>query len=273
MPTYYNVTLGANIPHGSDILNRACSVTFTYPDGSHSQPYAGTVFAWPQQNSIRMSSAYANIDAAAQGMNGGTLSITAGGGPLAFPITAFAKMAGDEQAAAGDLPAGGDLTAGGDPASGGALVTAGAAPPITPIFGVVIELNGTPVPISSDSVDPTKGFSFTLPEPVDIGTPSDFLGWVDTTFGTDLKKTLDPSGLPTPIADLVSKLLNVDISVEQASINVPPKGSADSVTFTIALAATFPGAGIQLIPGSNVLTLKGGVAGATNQPPKAGGGS
>src|SRR5213596_454206 len=108
MPTYYNVTLGANVPHGSDILNHACNVVFTYPGGSHSQPYAGTVFAWPQQNIIRMSSAYTNIDAAAQGMNGGTLSISAGGGPLALPITAFAKMAGDDQTPGGDLTSGGD---------------------------------------------------------------------------------------------------------------------------------------------------------------------
>ena len=44
MPTYYNVTLGANVPHGSDILNHACNVVFTYPGGSHSQPSKSSIW-------------------------------------------------------------------------------------------------------------------------------------------------------------------------------------------------------------------------------------
>lgn len=91
MATYYDVTLRWGIPHGSDILNKPCSVTFTYPDGSHSQAYAGTVLAWFQQNVIRMSSNYMNIEAAWGGANGGTLSIGVNGSTLNVPITEFAK--------------------------------------------------------------------------------------------------------------------------------------------------------------------------------------
>lgn len=31
MATYYNITLNADIPHGSDILNKPCTIVFTYP--------------------------------------------------------------------------------------------------------------------------------------------------------------------------------------------------------------------------------------------------
>jgi hypothetical protein len=91
MTTYYNVTLASNIPHGSDILNRPCTVVFTYPDGSRSYTYNATLFAWPTQNTVRLASATINIEAAWHGANGGTLSILAGGG-LAYHIVGFAKM-------------------------------------------------------------------------------------------------------------------------------------------------------------------------------------
>lgn len=91
MTTYYNITLASNVPHGSGILDKPCSVVFTYPDGSHSGAYSGTVFAWPTQNTVRMSSVYLNIEAAWVGANGGTLTISTAP-PLNFGITAFAKM-------------------------------------------------------------------------------------------------------------------------------------------------------------------------------------
>ena len=79
MPTYYDVTLGVNIPHGVDILNRPCQVVFSYPEGSHSQAYRGTIFAWRLQNLVCMSSLVMNIEAAWNGANGGVLSIDSGG--------------------------------------------------------------------------------------------------------------------------------------------------------------------------------------------------
>ena len=92
MPSYYDVTLGVNIPHGSDILGKPCTVVFTYPGGSYSQPYSATVFAWLVQNVVRISSAYMNIEAAWNGANGGTLSIYTGHGNLDYPITLFVKV-------------------------------------------------------------------------------------------------------------------------------------------------------------------------------------
>ncbi|HEX8000804.1 MAG TPA: hypothetical protein VF528_20655 [Pyrinomonadaceae bacterium] len=88
MASYYDVTLGAAIPHGSNILNQPCTVTFSYPGGSFSTPYSGTVFAWRQSNVVSVTSAYTNLESAWVGANGGTLSIN---GMPNYAITNFVK--------------------------------------------------------------------------------------------------------------------------------------------------------------------------------------
>ena len=90
--SYYDITLTGNIPHGSDILNKPCTVVFGYPGGSHSDPpYTGTIFAWPVANGVRISSAIMNMEAGWVGANGGTLRIATGAG-LAFGIALFARV-------------------------------------------------------------------------------------------------------------------------------------------------------------------------------------
>lgn len=91
MTTYYDITLSADIPQGSDILNKACVIIFTYPGGSFSNPYSATVFAWLTANTVRVTSATLNIDSAWAGANGGTLTISTAP-PLSRGITGFAKV-------------------------------------------------------------------------------------------------------------------------------------------------------------------------------------
>ncbi len=82
-----------NIPHGVDILNKPCQVVFSYPGGSHSQVYQGTLFAWRLQNLVCMVSNYMNIEAAWNGANGGVLTINSGNfGELPYPITGFVNI-------------------------------------------------------------------------------------------------------------------------------------------------------------------------------------
>lgn len=92
MTTYYDITLTADIPHGSGILDKSCTVTFTYPDGSHSTPpYSGKILAWQAANRVRISSSASNIEAGWVGANGGTLTINTRAG-LNFGIYAFSKV-------------------------------------------------------------------------------------------------------------------------------------------------------------------------------------
>ena len=92
MTTYYDITLTSNIPQGSDILNKPCTVVFTYPEGSHSGTYSGTLFAWFTANTVRISSAVLNIEDAWTGANGGTLSIQTDA-IQSYGISAFSKVA------------------------------------------------------------------------------------------------------------------------------------------------------------------------------------
>lgn len=92
MATYYDITLTADIPQGSDILDKSCTVVFNYPGGSHSAPpYSGKILAWHTANSVRISSQVLNIEAGWVGANGGTLTINTGPG-LNFGIFAFWKV-------------------------------------------------------------------------------------------------------------------------------------------------------------------------------------
>ena len=97
MATYYDVTLSAAIPHGSDILNKPCTVVFTYPDGSHSNPYFATVFAWLTPTLVRIVSPVLNIQSGWVGANGGTLSIDTGHGLLNRGITGFVNVGSSQQ--------------------------------------------------------------------------------------------------------------------------------------------------------------------------------
>ena len=94
MADYYDVTLAVNIPHGTDILKKSCTVVFTYPNGSQSNPYSATVFAWLQPNVVRIASKIVNIDAGWKGANGGTLAINMGIAPVvvSYPIAGFVKV-------------------------------------------------------------------------------------------------------------------------------------------------------------------------------------
>ena len=135
-----------------------------------------------------------------------------------------------------------------------------------PILGVTLELNNKEVLISTENIDPSKGFEFGLTEPVPLGSPGDFLDWISKTFNIkpSLKDTLNPDKLPDPIKKLLDEIINAEITVVKAHIKVPPKGTdaAANTKYTLKFSATMHD-GIDLIP--NVLKLKGGVLGVTNE--------
>lgn len=101
MTTYYDLTLKDDVPHGSDILNRPCKITFYYPGGSHSDTFSATVFAWLQPRLIRVTSAHMNMQSSWQGAEYGIVKIElGGGGTLDGRIVGFGRV-GAEAAAEG----------------------------------------------------------------------------------------------------------------------------------------------------------------------------
>lgn len=134
-------------------------------------------------------------------------------------------------------------------------------------FGITFNLNGQLVPISTDSIADmaTQGLDLGIPGPVVIGTIDDFIKWFNTQFGVTLP---EPSTFPSPLDQIFGKITSLVWTVNQAHVKIPPKGSSDSILYTLTIAAAWEGAGIPLIP--NVLSIQGGVFGVSNESPKTG---
>lgn len=97
--SYYKIALNQDIPHGSDILGKPCSVVFDYGNGSYDGPYAGTIVAWPTQNTVLMTSNYMNLENVWQRTQNGVLSIFVNDGvPLTYQIQNFQNVTADEAA-------------------------------------------------------------------------------------------------------------------------------------------------------------------------------
>jgi hypothetical protein len=142
--------------------------------------------------------------------------------------------------------------------------TAVGVPPATKlVFGVVFDLNGAKVPVSTADVADaiTNGFEFTMPKPVDIGTIAQLGTWLNTQFGVPV---VDPSTWPDVLKNVWNKAVSLDFGVEELHVKVPPKGSTDPIQFTFGMTGTWGDDPIVLGP----LKIDGIFAGATNEPKK-----
>lgn len=251
MPSYYDIAIAPPAPPEEDIQNRPCSLVLTYANGTRSESLKGKVVGKPQANTVRIETQSAKLKGALGQVGGGTLTVETADGLTSSEVAAI-FLASPEPAS----------LAAADPVANGP----------SPIFGVNLTLNGTPVPIVADSLADIRknGFKFELPQPVYLGTPDDFIAWIDSTFSVDLASILNPENLPGPIKDVVEKLLKVEITIVEAKVSVPGvEDTAGVTTYKLLISAKFPGDGIPLIPGSTVLMLNGGSAGVISNPPPA----
>ena len=93
MASYYDVTLKNAIPHGTDILNRACAVQVSTSFETHT--YQGSVLAWLTQSVVRIVTQDRQLEIAIQAgiTKVGTLRINVNGSYLPFgPITTITKV-------------------------------------------------------------------------------------------------------------------------------------------------------------------------------------
>lgn len=133
------------------------------------------------------------------------------------------------------------------------------------VFGIVIDVNGTEVPISTDDIKnfKTKGFDFKLPQPVHLGSFDDLFKYLKDNYGVDIPS---PADLPSPLNDMVGAITSLVFTVEQLAFHIPGTESpaGDKRTYTLRLAGAWAEAK-EIIPGIP-LKLKGGVFGVTNMP-------
>lgn len=138
------------------------------------------------------------------------------------------------------------------------------------IFGIVVEIFGTEIPISTEDLSNIKenGISFTLPQPVLIGSIDDLLGFLKEKFGIELPI----EDLPDIIKEMVAAVTSLKFTMEQLAIDFPGTQSpTQDKKFLFRVAGSWDESK-EIIPG--VFALKGGVFGASNmnndkQPDKA----
>ena len=130
-------------------------------------------------------------------------------------------------------------------------------------FGVILNINGSLVPVSTADLANAKanGVEFTLQNPVDIGSLNAFKTWVNTTFKVSLP---DASSLPSPLDTVVSTIADTEITVQQAHIKVPGSNGPAGVKYTLQVNGKLPST-VQLIPNTTLLGVDGFVFGFTNE--------
>jgi hypothetical protein len=129
-------------------------------------------------------------------------------------------------------------------------------------FGIILDINGTSVPITSADLANAKanGVEFTLQNPIDLGSITKFEKWVGDQFGVTLP-TADQ--LPTPLDKVVGAIANMEITVEKAHVKVPGSSTpSQSVAVTLEVNGTFQPE-TQLIQGK--LGIQGMVFGFSNE--------
>jgi hypothetical protein len=130
-------------------------------------------------------------------------------------------------------------------------------------FGIILDINGDPVPITSDDIAnaAAQGVEFTLQKAVVLGSIDKLMVWVKEEFKVSLP---DPKDLPPPLNSVVTAITGIVVTVEKAHLKVPGSKDPAGVLYTIEANGMFKTT-IPLIP--NVLGINGFVFGFSNETP------
>lgn len=133
-------------------------------------------------------------------------------------------------------------------------------------FGLVFDINGQAVPISSDDIGTIKekGAKFELPSQVVLGSFSNLIDWLLKTFGVTVPTK---TGLVW-FDQIIDQIINMQFTVIAFKLEVPGSESEEKTTrYALQLSGEFQGEPLKIIPGFSMLGIRGGVFGATNIPP------
>lgn len=110
---------------------------------------------------------------------------------------------------------------------------------ISVIFGIMFDFKGTPITVSLSDLNKAvkEGFEFTLPKPLELGTFSELLHWLDQTFKTEiLEDTLGDEAikkLPSPFNQIAGKIEDdMVFSITMCHIKIPGTDPWKTVSFT-----------------------------------------
>lgn len=131
------------------------------------------------------------------------------------------------------------------------------------VFGIVVDVNGTEVPISTDDIGDyvNNGFKFELPQPLELGSFQDLFTWLSSNFGVEVPPA---TNLPPPLSDMVLAIETLVFSVDQLAFQIPGTNQKGKpTTYNLRISGSWDQSK-QIIPGIDALKLKGGVFGVTN---------
>jgi hypothetical protein len=120
-----------------------------------------------------------------------------------------------------------------------AAAAAGDPPAYDIRFGIILNINGKSVPVTSGDVGSAikNGVEFTLQDPLELGTIEQFESWVSGKFSVNLPQAKD---LPTPLDSVVGAITGMHITVEKAHVKVPGTASdPKTVGVTLEVNGTF----------------------------------
>jgi hypothetical protein len=140
--------------------------------------------------------------------------------------------------------------------------------PSTPAisFGIVFDINGTAVPISSEDITKIKeqGVKMELPNPVVLGSIDDLLAWLDKTFGVTFPTDTGIGWLN----DIIKKVTSMVFTVIVFKLEIPGSTAPDQNTrYALQIGGQFSGEPLYIVPGLKSLGIRGGVFGVSNIPP------
>lgn len=126
------------------------------------------------------------------------------------------------------------------------------------LFGMIMDINGVEVKIAANPAEVAeKGLQFKLEvEDKDLGTIEDLITWFNDNFGTSIP---DASELPQPWSDVLTKLEQLNFTINKLDLDLPTKGDK---SYDFKFSASFDSNNEPTI--IDKLKLKGGSFAATN---------
>ena len=141
------------------------------------------------------------------------------------------------------------------------------APTAQGVFGLVIDINGSPVTLNSGTIADikTNGIEMGITEPVELGTFLEMIKYINKTFSVNIPT--DPTGLPAPLPDIITTVENLNVTILKAHFKIAGTSNPGPTLYTLIMSVMAP-AGSKVIS-VGPLSVLGGVVGVTNEPQDA----
>jgi hypothetical protein len=129
--------------------------------------------------------------------------------------------------------------------------------------GLILEVNGKDVPLVPKMITgavqdiKTNGLQLTLPERLNLGEIGQGIDNIVQRFDSDFKMDTITANLPTEFTEVADKLLDLQLVIEEFSLNILPNPAVGmkKISFTIGMSFIWGAEPLEII--TNTLAVKG----------------